>query len=37
MATATGISEALIFHHFGSKDGLRTACDEHVLTGRAVG
>ena len=31
VATAAGVSEALIFHHFGSKDGLRGACDAHVL------
>jgi AcrR family transcriptional regulator len=31
IATAAGVSEALIFHHFGSKDGLRAACDEYVL------
>jgi AcrR family transcriptional regulator len=31
IAAAAGVSEALVFHHFGSKDGLRTACDEHVL------
>jgi AcrR family transcriptional regulator len=31
IAAAAGVSEALVFHHFGSKDGLRTACDEYVL------
>jgi AcrR family transcriptional regulator len=31
IATAAGVSPALILHHFGSKDGLREACDEHVL------
>lgn len=31
IAAAAGVSVGLIFHHFGSKDGLRTACDEHVL------
>ncbi|WP_321572667.1 TetR family transcriptional regulator [Mycobacterium marinum] len=31
IATSAGVSEALIFHHFGSKDGLRAACDEYVL------
>lgn len=25
------VSPALIVHHFGSKDGLRTECDRHVL------
>lgn len=31
IATAAGVSVGLIPHHFGSKEGLRTACDEHVL------
>jgi AcrR family transcriptional regulator len=31
IATTAGVSEALIFHHFGSKDGLRRTCDEYVL------
>ncbi|MFF5209097.1 TetR/AcrR family transcriptional regulator [Streptosporangium sp. NPDC000396] len=31
VAADVGVSIDLIFHHFGSKDGLRTACDEHVL------
>jgi AcrR family transcriptional regulator len=31
IATAAGVSEALVFHHFGSKDGLRVACDDYVL------
>ncbi|MEV5839561.1 TetR family transcriptional regulator [Nocardia sp. NPDC052112] len=31
IATAAGVSEALVFHHFGSKHGLRTACDEYML------
>ncbi|MEU3080102.1 TetR family transcriptional regulator [Streptomyces albidoflavus] len=26
-----GVTAGLIIHHFGSKDGLRRACDEHVL------
>lgn len=30
IATAAGVSQALIIHHFGSKDGLRRACDAHV-------
>lgn len=25
------VSPALVLHHFGSKDGLRAACDEHLL------
>lgn len=31
IAADAGVSPALIFHHFGSKDRLREACDEHVL------
>jgi AcrR family transcriptional regulator len=31
VAAAAGVSPALVMHHFGSKDGLRAACDEHVL------
>jgi AcrR family transcriptional regulator len=31
IATESGVSEALVFHHFGSKERLRLACDEHVL------
>ncbi len=31
IATEAGVSAALIVHHFGSKDGLRAVCDEHVL------
>jgi AcrR family transcriptional regulator len=31
IAATAGVSVGLIFHHFGSKDGLRTACDEYVL------
>lgn len=31
IAAAAGVSLGLIRHHFGSKDGLRAACDEHVL------
>ncbi|SEE95947.1 TetR/AcrR family transcriptional regulator [Ruania alba] len=27
-----GVSAALVIRHYGSKDGLRRACDEHVLT-----
>jgi TetR/AcrR family transcriptional regulator, regulator of cefoperazone and chloramphenicol sensitivity len=30
IAEAAGVSPALVIHHFGSKDGLRMACDEHV-------
>jgi TetR/AcrR family transcriptional regulator, regulator of cefoperazone and chloramphenicol sensitivity len=31
IATDVGVSPALLLHHFGSKDGLRKACDDHVL------
>lgn len=31
VAAAAGVSPALVIHHFGSKDGLRQAVDEHVL------
>ena len=31
IARATGVSPALVLHHFGSKDGLRGACDDYVL------
>jgi AcrR family transcriptional regulator len=30
IATAAGVSPGLVIHHFGSKDDLRVACDEHV-------
>lgn len=31
IADAAGVSPALLIHHFGSKQGLRQACDDHVL------
>ena len=31
IAKAAGVSVGLIPHHFGSKEGLRTACDEYLL------
>jgi AcrR family transcriptional regulator len=31
VAAAAGVSVGLVQHHFGTKDGLRAACDEQVL------
>ncbi len=31
IAADAGVSAALVVHHFGSKDGLRAACDEYVF------
>ncbi len=31
IAEEAGSSPALVLHHFGSKEGLREACDEHVV------
>lgn len=31
VAGTAGVSPGLVNHHFGSKDGLRAVCDEHVL------
>lgn len=31
IALAAEVSPGLVIHHFGSKDGLRTACDNHVF------
>ncbi|MFI6094694.1 TetR family transcriptional regulator [Lentzea sp. NPDC051213] len=32
VAADAGVSAALVLHHFGSKEGLRQACDEYVLS-----
>jgi TetR/AcrR family transcriptional regulator, regulator of cefoperazone and chloramphenicol sensitivity len=31
VATDAGVSPALVLHHFGSKEGLREACGQHVI------
>ena len=31
VAAEAGVSPGLVIHHFGSKEALREACDEHVL------
>ncbi|TDW29067.1 TetR family transcriptional regulator [Cryobacterium psychrophilum] len=31
IATTAGVSAGLVMHHFGSKEGLREACDDYVL------
>jgi AcrR family transcriptional regulator len=31
IASAAGVSPGLVQHHFGTKDGLRQACDERVM------
>ncbi len=31
IAHEAGVSPALVMHHFGNKDGLRKACDAHVI------
>lgn len=31
IAAEAGVSATLVIHHFGSKEGLRRACEEHVL------
>lgn len=30
IAEAAGVSAALVIHHFGSKEGLHKACDDHI-------
>ena len=32
VAAAAGVSPGLVIHHFASMDGLRSACDEHVVS-----
>lgn len=32
VAERAKVSAPLVMHHFGTKDGLRRACDEHLLT-----
>ena len=32
VADAAGVSPGLVIHHFGSMEGLRRACDDHVAT-----
>lgn len=36
VAADAGVSAALVLHHFGSKEGLRQACDEYVLDGASA-
>lgn len=36
IAARAGVSPALILHHYGSKDGLRTACDQWVAASMRV-
>ena len=40
VAEAAGVSAALVIHHFGSKEGLRKACDDYIAeeirTGKAA-
>ncbi len=33
IAEAAGVSAGLVIHHFGSKDGLRAACDDYIAGG----
>ncbi|MFD0204347.1 MULTISPECIES: TetR/AcrR family transcriptional regulator [Saccharothrix] len=37
IAADAGVSPALVVHHFGSKEGLRQACDEYVLAAMGAG
>lgn len=32
IANKAGVSPALVVHHFGSKEGLRAACDQYVIS-----
>ena len=31
VAEAANVSQVLVLHHFGSKEGLRKACDDYIL------
>jgi AcrR family transcriptional regulator len=31
IAQGAGVSPALVIHHFGSKENLRTVCDDHII------
>ncbi|WP_025735327.1 TetR/AcrR family transcriptional regulator [Mycobacterium genavense] len=37
IAEAAGVSAALVIHHFGSKEGLRKACDDYVAEEVCIG
>jgi AcrR family transcriptional regulator len=37
IAEAAGVSAALVIHHFGSKEGLRKACDDYVAEEVRIG
>ncbi|KOX17996.1 transcriptional regulator [Saccharothrix sp. NRRL B-16348] len=37
IAADAGVSPALVVHHFGSKEGLRQACDDYVLAAMGAG
>ncbi|GGL58921.1 TetR/AcrR family transcriptional regulator [Planomonospora parontospora] len=32
VASRAGVSHALVLHHFATKEGLRKACDDHVIS-----
>src|SRR5262245_65184333 len=37
IAEAAGVSAALVIHHFGSKEGLRKACDDYIAEEVRIG